>query len=69
MDTIYVASMKWAEKNEPICAGTNQQKVRKAALDLLRHYHGYGAIDRGSAFCAAKITKDDIDIDALPIVK
>jgi hypothetical protein len=68
MNTIYLAQMKWCEREEPICAGTNKRKVSAEALRILKAEHGSGAINRGQAMCSVKITTDDIEIVEIPFL-
>jgi len=68
MTTIYLAQMKWCEREEPICAGTNKRKVAAEALRILKAEHGNGPVSRGQAMCSAKITADDIEIVEIPFL-
>ena len=58
--------MKWCEREEPICAGTNKRKVAAEALRLLKAEHGTGPVCRGQAMCSVKITADGIEIVEIP---
>jgi hypothetical protein len=64
--SIHVASMKWCEREEPICAGHNKKVVRSNALRLLKEEHGTGPVCRGQAMCSVKISHDDIEIITIP---
>jgi hypothetical protein len=68
MTTIYLAQMKWCEREEPICAGTNKRKVAAEALRILKAEHGTGNVDRGQAMCSVKITANDIEIVVIPFL-
>jgi hypothetical protein len=68
MKTIYIAQMKWCEREEPICGGTNKKKVVSEAVKMLKAIHGTEPVDRGQAFCSVKITTDDIEVVEIPIV-
>ena len=65
---IYLAQMKWCEREEPICAGKNKKNVRKEALRILKEREGTGPVDRGMAMCSVKITYDDIEIVEIPVI-
>ncbi|MFY8063775.1 MAG: hypothetical protein ACOVN2_08725 [Usitatibacteraceae bacterium] len=60
--------MKWCEREEPICAGTNKRKVAAEALRLLKVEHGTGSVNRGQAVCSVKITADDVEIVEIPFM-
>jgi hypothetical protein len=64
----YLAQMRWCEREEPICVGTNKRKVASHALALLKAEHGTGLVNRGLAMCSARITADDIEVVAIPVV-
>lgn len=66
MKMIYLAQMKWCEREEPICAGTNKRQVAHEALCRLKAEHGTGPVDRGQAMCSVKITADDIEVVEIP---
>lgn len=68
MKTIYLAQMKWCEREEPICAGTNKRAVAKEALRILKAEHGTGPVSRGMAMCSVKITADDVEIAKIPFL-
>ena len=68
MDTIYLAQMKWCEREEPICAGTNKRKVVAETLRILKAEHGTGPVNRGQAMCSVKITADDIELVKIPFL-
>lgn len=68
MTTIYLAQMKWCEREEPICAGTNKKKVAAEALRRLKAEHGTGSVDRGQAMCSVKIAADDIEVVEIPFL-
>jgi hypothetical protein len=69
MNAIYLAQMRWCEREEPICAGLDKRKVASEALKMLKSEHGSGEIWRGQAMCSAKITANDIEVVAIPVVK
>ncbi len=66
--TIYLASMKWCGRNEPIVAGLNKARGKAEALQILRAEHGKGPVDRGAAMCSLPIKKDDIVVEEIPLV-
>lgn len=68
MTTIYIAQMRWCEREEPICAGTNKKLVAKKALAMLKQQHGTGPVHRGQAMCSLPITYTDIEVIELPFV-
>lgn len=68
MTVIYLAQMKWCEREEPICAGTNKRKVASEALRILKAKHGTGPVSRGQAMCSIRITADDIEIVEVPFL-
>lgn len=68
MKTVYVAQMKWCEREEPVCAGTNKKKLIREALRILRDKHGKGRISRGGALCSEPIRSSDIEIVSIPFV-
>lgn len=68
MKTIYLAQMQWCEHNEPICAGTNKQRVAREALRILKLEHGTGPISRGLAMCSVPITMSDIEVVEIPLL-
>ena len=65
---LYLAEMKWCERNEAICAGTNKAKLVLEALRILREEHGTGPVDRGQAMCSVPITMSDIEISEIPFL-
>lgn len=68
MKTIYLAQMKWCERDEPICAGTNRKRVAAEALRRLKVIHGNGPVNRGAAMCSVKLTADDVGIVEVPFL-
>lgn len=60
--------MKWCEREEPICAGTNKRKVSDEALRILKLEHGTGPVIRGYEMRSVKITADDIEIVEIPFL-
>lgn len=68
MRTIYIALMKWAEREEPICAGTNRRQVAAEALRRLKVVHGTGPVCRGQAMCSMLLTAADIRVVAIPFL-
>ena len=68
MKTIYIAQMKWCEREEPICAGTKKKKLVTEALRILHAEHGKGPVSRGMAMCSEPIRKDDIEIVEIPLL-
>lgn len=66
--SIYLAQMKWCEREEPVCAGTNQKEVAQKALKMLRDEYGVGPIPRGMAMCSVPITMDDIEVVKIPVI-
>ena len=60
--------MKWCEREEPICAGTNKRKIISEALRILKAEHGTDPVSRGQAMCSVKITADDIDVVEIPFL-
>ena len=60
--------MKWCEREEPICAGTNKQKVATEALRILKSKHGTDRVNRGQAMCSVKITADDVEVVEIPFM-
>lgn len=65
---LYLAQMKWCEREQPICVGKNKKKVSKEALRILKEKNGHGLVWRGQAGCSVKITYDDIEILSLPLI-
>lgn len=65
---LYLAEMKWCERNEAVCVGTNKAKLALEALRILREEHGTGPVDRGQAMCSVPITLDDIKIKEIPFL-
>ena len=63
---LYLAQMQWAEREEPVIAGTNKRKLLTEALKILKTEHGTGLIDRGAAMCQSPITADDVEIIEIP---
>lgn len=51
MKTIYLAQMKWCEREDPICAGTSKRKVAVEALRLLKIEYGTRPVSRRRAAC------------------
>jgi hypothetical protein len=68
MKTIYVAQMKWCEREEPICAGTNKKKLVAEALRILHAERGKGPVGRGMAMCSEPIRADDIEVVEIPLL-
>lgn len=62
---MYLAQMQWCEREEPICVGTNKNKLKKEALRILKEIHGTGPVDRGRAGCSVPITGDDVLIEEI----
>jgi len=69
MTTIYLAQMKWCEREEPICAGTNKKEVARKALRILKLVHGTGPVDRGMAGCSVPIAADDVEVIRVPFIQ
>jgi len=65
---LYLAQMKWCEREEPLCAGTNKAKVQREAIRIIKSEHGVGPVNRGAAMCSAPITAADIEIIVIPLV-
>lgn len=68
MKTLYLAQMKWCEREEPICVGTNKRKLLSEALRTLKAEHGTGPVCRGQAMCHVPITADDVEIIPIPFL-
>jgi hypothetical protein len=68
MTKVYLAQMKWCEREEPICIGRNKRKVAQYALKLMKEKHGTGPVCRGAAFCQVRITMDDIEVIEIPCI-
>lgn len=66
MKPLYLASMMWCEREEPIIVGHNKKKLIKEALRLLHKENGHGLADRGQAMTSARITAKDIEITTIP---
>jgi hypothetical protein len=66
---LYLATMRWPENNEPICIGRNKEKVKRAALLILKDEYGEGNVDRLAAFCSMPITGNDIEFFELPLIE
>ena len=69
MKTIYLAQIKWCEREQTIVAGTNKRKLISEALKILKAEHGTGPVCRGQAMCALPITADDIEIVEVPMMQ
>lgn len=65
---MYLAQMKWSEREEPLCVGTNKKKLLSEALRMLKATHGDGPVSRGMAMCEVPITADDIEICEIPFL-
>lgn len=68
MKKMYLAQMQWCEREEPICVGSNKNKLKKETLRILKEVHGTGPVDRGMAGCSVPITGDDILIEEIKTV-
>jgi hypothetical protein len=40
MKKMYLAQMQWCEREEPICVGSNKNKLKKESLRILKEVHG-----------------------------
>lgn len=68
MKTIKLATMRWPEYDEPICAGTNKEKLVTEAVKILKKEHGLGPVPRQMAMCSVPIQRNDINIWEIPFI-
>jgi len=69
MKTLYLAQMKWCEREEPIACGYNRKELQRHALAKLHAKHGKGSVDRGAAMCSLPITASDIAITPIEMIE
>lgn len=65
---VYLASFQWPGRLEPLMIGTSKVALRRAAKAMAIQLYGSGHVDRPGALCSAKITLDDIHVQAIEVM-